>query len=737
MPDNNKDENANGTVALCASCDRCRARKTKCDGNRPCSNCAAKYMKKHKVDSIEGVDLELFGCVYSPAKRRGPVPGKIGQTRKANEALDQTPPAIHQSQMQLNQNGGSMDELISQQQRQILLQQAQQQPTNQLFSNAWNPALGDRRNDLNQVSYMQMSAQHANQFGDGTSEPLTRKPRQEHGVDNLQNVSRTVIEHLPLLKSSNSDGNRLRSYYAICLDDLFCLPPIPSDDDFLSRLPRGTMGLPKYEQMALQACRFAELALGALINNQLNLAMELSNATVMSLRECTDEPLYSSTTLELARAYMLLGLFRSFRGDMARYFKYRRICLRHLSKLDKCEGIDNLLAAISFHDSWAYMMHNASDANLPDAHEMPPIGCGSGSDSTDPATKEKYGVSTCASRIASDPNNQNWIQGPPPVFLNNEAPAISRCLDALACAVRSCCDQANQRFDDIAREGNNAELQGASCGISLTTAAVTANENELCSRNMILSAFTLLQHHEIASATRKSQSMHILISAMDAFLEGGDEDEPGGFTDSQIQSLLAVCNAAVEKPLILHQGGPTYHMVTNAAIMLCHLLNGLHSNRMSGLKDNGEMEAALFEEILDTLLAVRKLLNIHRRKLPVRLRCHGIPRPNLALLAGTKPGNDPECTSIFSSSGQLIDLGDTLMCGCRGCQGFVLMACSPCVAAERALAAKRNIEADAYMEDAMNEGGNSVGWNTDLLDVGDFDVEDDALLSVLSKVISQ
>ena len=37
-------------IALCASCDRCRARKTKCDGNRPCGNCATKYMKKHKIE---------------------------------------------------------------------------------------------------------------------------------------------------------------------------------------------------------------------------------------------------------------------------------------------------------------------------------------------------------------------------------------------------------------------------------------------------------------------------------------------------------------------------------------------------------------------------------------------------------------------------------------------------------------------------------------------------------------
>lgn len=36
-------------MPLCASCDRCRSRKTKCDGQRPCSNCAQKYMKRNKV----------------------------------------------------------------------------------------------------------------------------------------------------------------------------------------------------------------------------------------------------------------------------------------------------------------------------------------------------------------------------------------------------------------------------------------------------------------------------------------------------------------------------------------------------------------------------------------------------------------------------------------------------------------------------------------------------------------
>eukprot|EP00563_Minutocellus_polymorphus_P008767 CAMPEP_0181026026 /NCGR_PEP_ID=MMETSP1070-20121207/3417_1 /TAXON_ID=265543 /ORGANISM="Minutocellus polymorphus, Strain NH13" /LENGTH=112 /DNA_ID=CAMNT_0023103185 /DNA_START=231 /DNA_END=566 /DNA_ORIENTATION=- len=90
---------AAGAQGLCASCDRCRARKTKCDGNRPCGNCASKYMKKHKLTSLVGVDPNLFECVYSPAKRRGPVPGKAGAARKASEVLA----VQHEAQAQLSQ----------------------------------------------------------------------------------------------------------------------------------------------------------------------------------------------------------------------------------------------------------------------------------------------------------------------------------------------------------------------------------------------------------------------------------------------------------------------------------------------------------------------------------------------------------------------------------------------------------------------------------------------------------
>lgn len=59
-----EDDEDKREIALCASCDRCRARKTKCDGNRPCGNCATKYMKKHKITRY---DVSKLSCVQGCA----------------------------------------------------------------------------------------------------------------------------------------------------------------------------------------------------------------------------------------------------------------------------------------------------------------------------------------------------------------------------------------------------------------------------------------------------------------------------------------------------------------------------------------------------------------------------------------------------------------------------------------------------------------------------------------------
>jgi hypothetical protein len=308
-----------------------------------------------------------------------------------------------------------------------------------------------------------------------------------------------------------------------------------------------------------------------------------------------------------------------------------------------------------------------------------------------------------------------WIQGPPPVFINNEAPPLSRSLDALACAIRSCCDQANTKFHGLSKQNG---MHSDDLPTSATATAVTTNQNELCSRNMVLSAFVLLQQAESVKSDETNQGQHMLVSAMDAFLEGGDALEAGGFTDSQIQSLLSVCNTVIDNPLLLYQAGPTYHMASNAAILLCHLLNGLHAttNVSSGTND-GDMEAALFDEVLDTYISVRKILNSHRRKVPMILRCHGLPRPNLLGHGDNDKGREHA----------FIDLGETQMCASRGCQGFVLMACSPCVAAERAQAAQ------ASHQQEMNEG-EPADFRDALYD--ELDIDDDALLSILGKIVN-
>ena len=198
---------------------------------------------------------------------------------------------------------------------------------------------------------------------------------------------------------------------------------------------------------------------------------------------------------------------------------------------------------------------------------------------------------------------------------------------------------------------------------------------------------------------------------------------------SQIQSLLKVSNAVIEKPILLYQPGPTYHMVSNAAIQLCHLLSGLHANKKGDNSSMGEMESILFDEVLDTYIALRKILNAHRRKLPLLLRCHGLPRPKLENI--NKPGTS------------FIDLAETLMCSSRGCQGFVLMACSPCVAAERAMAAElRQKEEMEMLGGGLGEQGAEGRMYGDFDTTGsngldaELNIGDDALISILGKIVS-
>mmetsp|Transcript_4390 Transcript_4390/g.7779 ORF Transcript_4390/g.7779 Transcript_4390/m.7779 type:complete len:694 (-) Transcript_4390:135-2216(-) len=99
----NRDE----SIRLCASCDHCRARKTRCDGNRPCSACKQRHIVKHNLINLDGVvDQAQFECFYSPAKRRGPVPGHKPMKRGGGlpPGHKQMKEAIKQKYMELASN---------------------------------------------------------------------------------------------------------------------------------------------------------------------------------------------------------------------------------------------------------------------------------------------------------------------------------------------------------------------------------------------------------------------------------------------------------------------------------------------------------------------------------------------------------------------------------------------------------------------------------------------------------
>eukprot|EP00526_Cylindrotheca_closterium_P004428 CAMPEP_0113608832 /NCGR_PEP_ID=MMETSP0017_2-20120614/4142_1 /TAXON_ID=2856 /ORGANISM="Cylindrotheca closterium" /LENGTH=763 /DNA_ID=CAMNT_0000517557 /DNA_START=102 /DNA_END=2393 /DNA_ORIENTATION=- /assembly_acc=CAM_ASM_000147 len=753
-------------IALCASCDRCRSRKTKCDGGRPCTNCAAKYMKKHKLTSVDGVPMEAFECHYSPAKRRGPVPGRSGQSRKASEAFGRGMGGgfdgmdnfqqgmggvggiggvqsmeelqLRQIMLQANMGGhqglGTLDQGASfldtqqaaiQQQINLIQQlQAQQNLEGRAVALAAASAAADMEPPTRRLKTAEAAAKPANNANasssGGSAAGGSSNNRDANGVP------RTIAAHTHLLELSDPDGSRLRAYYRLSVDELFGFPPTPTDEEYCMRLNIPGMTprmIPGTHLAALSAARFAEVALGAVVHNEVSLGMELCNAVVHCLRESVQEPVQPPYMFEVARSYFLLGVFRAFRGDMVRYFKYRRVCLTYISKLENDASAATLLAAVAFLDAWAYMIYNADEKRLPNIDKTIPPVEGPMQTLGSTATELEYNVKTNPGQIASDPKNQNWIQGAPPIYLNNEAPLPARSLDALACAVRTCCDQANGRFAAISKEAKTTNMEAIpqETIITPTTTAVLAHENELCSRNMVLSAFSLLQQYEAATpSSHKNQGIHLIISALDAFLDNGDEEENGGFTDAQIQSLLSVCNTTIENPLLMHHGGPTYHMVSNAAIMLCHLLNGMYAMKGPELltAQEGDMEAAMFEEVLDTFIAVRKLLMIHRRKLPAKLRCHGIPRAPIGV---------PQEGMSF------IDLGETILCSCRGCQGFVLMACSPCVAAERAQKAADKRKVETGIEGKFD----STDMDQDLAELdNDFNLDDDALLGMLSQLIA-
>ena len=194
-------------------------------------------------------------------------------------------------------------------------------------------------NNQNQANQMPVN-ESMNQSNDYNMDDNRSAKRIARQTSKGMNVPNSIASFLPLLQLNNPEGTVLRSYYQLSTNDVLSLPPIPTDDEYCTQLaaqPNSNYDLsqpiPTYDQSALNAARFSELSLGALANNQTSLALELSNASVMCLRNCVEEPSNASCMYDVARAYLLHGIFRSKRGDMVRYFKYRRVCMAHISAM--------------------------------------------------------------------------------------------------------------------------------------------------------------------------------------------------------------------------------------------------------------------------------------------------------------------------------------------------------------------------------------------------------------------
>lgn len=290
------------------------------------------------IPSIDGVDPALIECVYSPAKRRGPVPGRSAQVRKAEE-MEESTSGVQQGMTNAQGSNGVWPNTA---------------PVN-VASVAGAPQMafanvqGTSGNDLQQLTFLQhlqqaqalqqqkaAAALSDNVVGERSARRVKVEETQQQQMQQ-SGVPRTVSRHAHLLDRNDPEGSHLLSYYKLSIDELFRLPPTPTDEEYCARLNIPGMTprmIPVPQLAALSAARFAEIALGAIVHNEVSLAMELCNAVVHCLRESVQEPVESAVLLEVAKAYFLLGVFRACRGDMARYFKYRRVCMTYIGKLE-------------------------------------------------------------------------------------------------------------------------------------------------------------------------------------------------------------------------------------------------------------------------------------------------------------------------------------------------------------------------------------------------------------------
>ena len=365
------------------------------------------------------------------------------------------------------------------------------------------------------------------------------------------------------------------------------------------------------------------------------------------------------------------------------------------------------MAAISFQDSLAYMIYNASEDDLPSIDEeiprvSPPHDV-EGSRKRD--AEKKYGINISPSHVASNPINQMWIQGAPPVLINEAAPPKSRVLDALACAIRSALDEAKSRQTKEPIQSSRGRIisrkrkflsDAEAKDKSATEWVVEHHPDELSCSNLLAEASNLLKKDEEASSPALPSIFgghRLLAMALDVIL--GLDGEADNF---QIQRIFNVLEGVMERPILLFQGGPTYHIFNNCAIFLAHIINKLHADGF-----NDVFAKAQFEVALNVYNGSRIVLEKHRSKLPHRLRCHEIPRPNIA-----------------ANNGELvIDMSNVSLCPSRNCQDCIAMGIP---AKEVAKRLSINIDKNNWQRSESEK---------------EFDVNDHALLSVLCRIISQ
>jgi hypothetical protein len=351
------------------------------------------------------------------------------------------------------------------------------------------------------------------------------------------------------------------------------------------------------------------------------------------------------------------------------------------------------------------MTYNASEDFVPNIDgDIPRIGGLEAMSFTD--TEKKYGIGIKPSRVASNPMNQIWIQGTPPVFVNERAPSRSRVLDALACALRSDVDCANSRqTKDQTRTITGSTVSrkrkflsdAVAKDKSATEWAVENHQDELSISNLLAEASDLLsmssllaEASDLLSSNNKHPSLpsdsifcglRLLVTAMNAILNTK--------TNSlDIESLFDVLESVIERPILLHQGGPTYHIINSCTIRLAHKINTLQCNDLDNMQ---------FQKALSVYNGSRMMLEKHRGKLPQRLRCCELPIPN-----HTQENGRP-----------MIDLSGVSLCMSHNFQNFN-------DATERASIL-------AVFERGIVQTSKSE----------ELDINDTALLTVLSRVISK